>query len=132
MSWIKGIRDSIFNPQEHAILKSGETAEKKVAQALIQLKKEGKIKGFKKTEKFSEEDKKGIDFIIYQDFPTPVYIQVKSHLNKEEINSLKLERVDYDIWFKGGIFTFQAAPNDSVKKIKNKIERILMIIAKKL
>ena len=58
--------------------KKGKESERKVFQALEELKREGKIKDFGQSFQFSQEDVEGIDFIILPQKGKAIYLQVKS------------------------------------------------------
>jgi hypothetical protein len=122
------VKEESLEPKKVAIRRSGELAEKKVKRVLLQLKREGKIKGFEQTRRFSPEDLRGIDFKIYpKNFSEKesVLLQVKSRLNKKEVTRLGLIKIELNIWFKDGIFTIEAKPKEKEGQIKYKILKIL-------
>ncbi|MDI6591957.1 MAG: hypothetical protein QME61_03435 [Patescibacteria group bacterium] len=111
----------------------GEIAENKAAIAVKELKEEGKIDDWKKSEKFDRNDKRGIDiFITYtkNEFKKIVLLQVKSQVTKSIEKKLRLEEIESGIWYREGIYTIEAGGKKPKSKIKKKILRILEIEGK--
>jgi hypothetical protein len=124
-SWLGKLREEFLGDKERAIRRSGEFAERKVKRILSQLKKEGKIKGFEQTVRFSPADLRGIDFIIYSE-RGHVFLQVKSRLDKK-IAPQGLIEISPGIWRKGRIYTIEGGPKKTEGAIKERILKILKI-----
>jgi len=93
----------------------GKLAEERTSQALEELKKEGKIKDFGQSFFFSQEDLKGIDFIIISGDGKIIPLQVKSHFRKEEMGS----------YLRKGIQYLPVPPEKSIAEIKKRILEIV-------
>jgi len=95
--------------------KKGELAEGKVFEALEELEKEGLIGKFGQTDKFSQEDLRGIDFIIITEKGKEIRLQVQSTFKEKAMKK----------YLKRGIFYI--VPGKDKEEVK---ERILRIIKK--
>ena len=100
--------------------KKGKESERKVFQALEELKKEGKIKNFGQSIQFGQEDLEGIDFIILPQKGKAIYLQVKSSFNEKAEEKYK----------KRGIF-FLAVEKKGLKEIKQELIEIIKNSAKR-
>jgi len=114
-------RFEIINKKNKEISQQrGENNEKKVAQALLILKEEGKIKNFRQTEKGGKEDKTGKDFIIYLNEGGKTYLQVKSSKTGVEKHKLQNSRLSKY----GKIPVIQIDSSESIKEIVKKIRKL--------
>lgn len=73
----------------------GQLSEKKVFNALEELKQEGEIKDFGQTFPFSQDDRNGIDFIVITKTGKEVRIQVKSSYRREEVEEYLRKGINY-------------------------------------
>ena len=136
--WIEGLRKIVYREspeaKKRAIERSGRLAEIKTKRVLEKLKKEGKIEGYLQSEKFSNKDRKRIDFTIYPIGMKPIFLDVKSHLYSDQVVSWKLEEISPEIWrCEEGIYIIEAGgPEENVQTVERKILRILEIEKQKM
>ena len=94
--------------------KRGEESERKVCQALEELKTEGMIKNFGQSLKFYQEDSSGRDFLITTNDEKIIWLQVKSSFHP----------VDQEKYLRRGIY-YLAIQQKSPSEIKTEVLRIL-------
>ena len=93
----------------------GKLAEEKTFLALEELKKEGRIKDFGQSFFFSQEDLKGIDFIIISGEGKIIRLQVKSYFGEKEMKKYR----------RRGIWYLAAQLEKSLEEVKKEILEIV-------
>ncbi|MBU0546802.1 MAG: hypothetical protein ABH876_01270 [Patescibacteria group bacterium] len=95
----------------------GKIAEQKTFDALEKIEKDGNIKSFGWTFPFSEDDLRGIDFIIFPNKGREIRIQVKSSYNQKE----------EERYSRRGIYYMVVQPYKTREKVKLELLQILEI-----
>jgi hypothetical protein len=96
----------------------GEESEDKVLQILEELRKEGEIKDFGQSFRFSQEDSRGIDFLIITKDGKLIPLQVKSSFNQGDKGKYKGR----------GIYYLRGVAEKTLEEIK---KEILVIVKQK-
>ena len=98
-------------------------ANENVKRVLAKLKRTDKIWEYGFSERFSEDDMRGIDAYIYpQEGTSPILLQMKFHLAPETIQRLQLIQVAPEVFYGDGIYTISC---EREKEVEEKILRIL-------
>lgn len=137
-NWIKKIRIAVRRDERwkynkaFLIEQSGRRAENKTGRALNELIKKGKIKGYRQTERYSQEDMQGIDFIILSLRGNHIFLQIKSFLYPSDKKALRLKEIMMGIWWhETGIYNIEARIDEKPNHVAEKILRILEFEDKK-
>ena len=134
MEWIDRVREKVrkemMSPEER-IERAGRSAETKVNRVLEKMKREGQIKRYTHSPKWSEKDLQGIDFTIYLQEESEefcVYIQVKSNIFPiSTAKRFRLRKIRPGIWQRGKIYSIAAGNHKSEEQVKKTILKILEI-----
>ncbi|MCD6094316.1 hypothetical protein J7J39_00140 [bacterium] len=131
MEWIERLRryarEEMMSPEER-IERAGRLAETKVNRVLEEMEREGQIKDYTHSPKWSEKDRRGIDFTIYPREGSCIYIQVKSNIFPiSTAKQLRLRKIRPGIWQRGKIYSIAAGNHESEEQVKNTILKILEI-----
>ena len=106
--------------------KRGEDTENQTCQALEMLKNEGKIRGFYRVKKWSRQDRRNIDAVVFLNDNSKVFCQIKSSLRGVKECQEELKKFDTrDIVILYGRYLPNETPGQYKERIFREITKIL-------